>query len=90
MSGSGTHSAPVARGTQPLRLPRVRGQSPDAIQINAAMDLIERADATNVKALEQPTFPGVVLLSPSRIGYLLTVNDAGALVVTQLPPTRQY
>jgi hypothetical protein len=54
------------------------------------MDLIERADATNVKALAQPTFPGVVLLSPSRIGFLLTVTDAGALVVTQLPPTRQF
>jgi hypothetical protein len=88
---SGTHNAPAVRGTQALKLPRMRGQSPDAIQLNAALDLIERADATNVKALEQPTFPGIVLLSsPGRIGYLLTVNDAGALVVTQLPPTRQF
>lgn len=88
---SGTHNAPTARGaTQALRLPRMRGQSPDAIQVNAAMDLIERADASNVKTLMQPTFPGVVLLSPSRIGFLLTVTDAGALVVTQLPPTRPF
>jgi hypothetical protein len=88
---SGTHNAPTARGaTQALRLPRVRGQSPDSIQVNAAMDLIERADASSVKTGQQPTFPGVVLLSPSRIGYLLSVNDAGALVVTQLPPTRNY
>lgn len=88
---SGIHSAPVARGTQPLRLPRVRGQSPDAVQINAAMDQIERADATNVKALQQATFPGVVLLSsPGRIGFLLTVDDAGVLHTTQLPATRQF
>jgi hypothetical protein len=87
---SGTHNAPTARGTQALRLPRTRGQSPDAIAVNSAMDLIERADASNVKTLMQPAFPGVVLLSPSRIGFLLTVTDAGALVVTQLPPTRPF
>ena len=88
---SGTHSAPVIRGTQTLRMPRVRGQNPDSIAVNAAFDLIERADAANVKTGEQPTFPGIVLLSsPGRIGFLLTVDDAGVLQVTQLPATRPF
>jgi hypothetical protein len=86
---SGTHS-PAARGTTALRLPRAPGLDPGSVAINTALDLIERADAANVKTGQQPAFPSVVLLSPSRIGYLLTVDDAGVLHTTQLPATRPY
>jgi hypothetical protein len=77
--------------TTPLRLPRAPPQRDAATQaLNTGFDLLERADAASVKAGQQPTFPGVVLLSPSNIGFLLTVSDAGALVVTQLPATRPF
>jgi hypothetical protein len=87
---SGTHAPAVRSAALTLRLPRARGLDQGSQAINAAFDLIERADANNVKTGQQSTFPGIVLLSPSQIGFLLTVTDAGALVVTQLPPTRPF
>jgi hypothetical protein len=87
---SGTR-APAGRGaTLALRLPRV-GARYDAALLNTALDLTERADATNVKTGQQPAFAGIILLSaPSQIGYLLTIDDAGALHVEQLPAQRQF
>lgn len=88
MSGA----APSTRGiTTTLKLPRVPARRDDtSLAINTGFDMIERADGTSVKSGQQPSFPGIVLLSPSRIGYLVTVTDAGALQVTQLPATRPY
>jgi hypothetical protein len=86
---SGTR-APAGRGTLTLRLPRVDARYDPAL-LNTALDLTERADGTNVKHGQQPTFPGIVLLSsPGRIGYLLTVDDAGSLHVEQLPAQRTF
>jgi hypothetical protein len=87
---SGTR-APAGRGaTLALRLPRVIERYDPAL-LNSALDLIERADATSVKTGQQPTFASVVLLSsPSQIAYLLTVDDAGALLVEQLPARRTF
>jgi hypothetical protein len=88
MSGA---RAPAGRGaTLALRLPRV-GARYDPELLNTALDLTERADATSVKTGQQPAFAGLVLLSsPSQIGYLLTVDDAGALHVEQLPAQRTF
>jgi hypothetical protein len=90
---SGSHAPPTRGISSPLRLPRVPASqwNETNVAINAAFDLLERADTASVKAGQQPTFPGIVLLSsPGRIGFLLTVSDAGALQITQLPPTRPF
>jgi len=85
MSGA-SRSAPAARGTVQLRLPRMTERA-DATLINAAFDMLERADAQDIKTGQTPVFGAVILISrPGGIAYQLTVADNGAVTVTPVPP----
>jgi hypothetical protein len=69
-----------------LQLPRAREPAVDRVLFNNACDMLERADAANVKAGGTPAHNAIILISrPGNIAWQLTVSDAGALSVSQVP-----
>ena len=65
-----------------LRLPRANIGVVKASDFDNAMQMIERADAVDVKLGQTPTFPAVILVASDGSTWRLVVEPGGALATT--------
>jgi hypothetical protein len=65
--------------TPPLKLPRAAGTVVRGTDYDAAMQLIERADAGNLKLGTTPALPALILTAADGSSWRLTVGTDGVL-----------
>jgi hypothetical protein len=68
-----------------VKLPRLPSNLPGAEIINGAYTLLETADSQNVKRNLEAPFPAIMLQAPNGSTYRMSVDNAGALVLVQVP-----
>jgi hypothetical protein len=82
MSG---YQRPRGHSALAVRLPRLPGGLPGAEIINGAFTMLENADTQNVKRNLESPFPSLMLQAPNGSTYRMSVDNAGALVLVQVP-----
>jgi hypothetical protein len=83
MSGYQRPRYGVGRGR--MELPRVQF-APVSAAINSAFQIIEIADAQNLKTGQEAQVPSVLLTDRNNVTWRLTVNTDGTLSVLQVQP----
>lgn len=68
-----------------LRLPRAGASVALGRDFDAAMEMLERADARNVKTETTPNLPAVILTASDGSSWRLVVDPGGALRTVAVP-----
>jgi len=80
---------PAAMSVRPaaatLRLPRAGASVALGRDFDAAMEMLERADARNVKTETTPSLPAVILTASDGSSWRLVVDPGGALRTVAVP-----